>query len=93
MAGIRKREWVTSKGVKKQCYEITYYVNGKQCRKSGYKTKLDAQNDLAEVTKSYNSNIKIEDLAQLYIKNPCQLRCKQSTIDIYNTYLKQGLKT
>lgn len=92
MAGIRKREWVNKNGTKRFCYEITYYINGKQCRKSGYPTKLAAQEDLNNVTKAYNSNIKIGELADLFIKTPCQLRCKQSTIDVYNTYMKTRLK-
>lgn len=92
MAGIRRREWVNKNGTKRFCYEITYYINGKQCRKSGYPTKLAAQEDLNNVTKAYNSNIKIGELADLFIKTPCQLRCKQSTIDVYNTYMKTRLK-
>lgn len=93
MAGIRKREWTTSKGTKKTCYEITYYINGKQCRKSGYNTRLDAQADLNNIIQSYNSNVKIGELAELFINNHCQLQCKESTIDLYNTYLNTRLKS
>lgn len=92
MAGIRKREWTTGKGIKKSCYEITYYLNGKQYRKAGYRTKLKAQADLNKVTKSYSSNIKISELAQMFINNHCKLQCKPSTVDLYNTYLKTRLK-
>ena len=49
MAGIRKRTW-KSNGVTKFCYEINYYYNGKQCRKSGFKTRIEAQEKLKEVT-------------------------------------------
>lgn len=92
MAGIRKREWITGKGIKKSCYEITYYLNGKQYRKSGYRTKLEAQADLGKVTKSYSTGIKISELAELFINNHCKLQCKPSTVDLYNTYLKTRLK-
>lgn len=91
MAGIRRREWLTKNGVKKSCYEITYYINGKQYRKSGYKTKLDAQKDLQAVTNTVSSDITFYNLVKEYIKSR-QYRCKDSTIERYDRYLRCNLK-
>lgn len=91
MAGIRKREWTTSKGIKKTCYEITYYINGKQCRKSGYNTRLEAQKALNEVTNTVSSDISFYNLVKEYI-NSRQYRCKESTIELYEKYLRCNLK-
>lgn len=87
MAGIRRREWVNSRGTKKFCYEITYYVNGKLCRKSGFATKQDAQNALPTVTKSYSKNIYVKELLDTYINEVCAFRCKESTINLYKGYV------
>ena len=91
MAGIRKREWVTSKGIKKACYEITYYINGKLYRKSGYKTRLDAQKDLQAVTNTVSSDITFYNLVQEYI-NSRKYRCKNSTLERYDRYLRCNLQ-
>ena len=87
MAGIRKRTWLNSKGIKKTCYEITYYINGKLCRKSGFATKQDAQNALPTVTKSYSKNITVKELLNTYIDEVCAFRCKDTTIDLYKGYI------
>lgn len=92
MAGIRKREWITKKGVKKFCYEITYYYNNKQYRKSGFKTKIEAQKHLEEVTNRKNdTNITFEKLSSEYIEKHCKLHCKKTTYKLYETYLKVNL--
>lgn len=93
MAGIRKREWITAKGIKKVCYEITYCVNGKLCRKSGFKTKIEAQEALPQITKVFSNNILVKELARAYIDEHCTLHCKDGTIKLYNAYLKNNLKT
>ena len=93
MAGIRKREWTTAKGVKKVCYEVTYCVNGKLCRKSGFKTKIEAQEALPQITKVFSNNILVEELARAYIDEHCALHCKDGTIKLYNAYLKNNLAT
>ena len=85
MAGIRKKYWTTKSG-KKYCYEITYYVDGKLHRKSGYATKLKAQEDLDKVTKEVSTDIKLYELCERYINEHCQLRCKDSTITLYKSY-------
>lgn len=90
MAGIRKREWITKKGVKKYCYEITYYLNGKLYRKSGFKTKIEAQNALPNVINNLNSSISFKQLVEEYIHNR-KIRCKASTITKYNNYFKCNL--
>ena len=91
MAGIRKRQWVNKKGQSKTCYEITYYIDGKQYRKSGYATKLEAQKDLPNVTKTINSSITFKELADDYLKEKA-LRCKESSIIRYKRYLNCNLK-
>ena len=91
MAGIRKRTWESKNGVKKSCYEITYYINGKQCRKSGYKTKLDAQADLGKVTKEITTGIRFKELCNRYINEHCLLRCKESTISLYKSYFENRI--
>lgn len=91
MAGIRRREWLNKNGTKRFCYEITYYINGKQCRKSGYKTKLDAQADLQAVTNTVSSDITFYNLVKEYIKSR-QYRCKDSTIELYEKYLRCNLR-
>lgn len=87
MAGIRKREWITKKGIKKSCYEVTYYVNGKPLRKSGFSTKEKAQLAVKELKENYNENIKFNMLARGYINEHCKIHCKKSTLDLYNSYL------
>ena len=91
MAGIRKKIWNTKKG-KNYCYEITYYVDGKLHRKSGYATKQDAQDDLEKVTKEVSTNIQLYELCNHYINEHCQLRCKESTINLYKGYKKNNLE-
>lgn len=91
MAGIRKRAWKTKNGLIKYCYEITYYLNGKQYRKSGYKTKLDAQADLKAVTSTVSSDISFYDLVMEYI-NSRKYRCKVSTIERYERYIRCNLQ-
>lgn len=90
MAGIRKRVWNTDKGTK-FCYEITYYINGKLCRKSGFKTKLEAQAAMPEITKSYSSNMTFKQLANYYINEHCEIHCKQTSINLYRGYLNNNL--
>ena len=88
MAGIRKRTWKTKTGIKKFCWEITYYINGELKRKSGFKTRLDAQEALPNIINAVNTSITIEELVNDYLKRHCELHCKESTKEVYNSYLK-----
>ena len=90
MAGIRKRTW-TNKSGKHTCYEINCVINGIQVRKSGYKTKQAAQDDLDKVTKEYSSGVTIATLAHDYLERHCELNCKSSTKMLYENYLKVNL--
>lgn len=90
MAGIRKRTWVNKSG-KHACYEINCIINGQQVRKSGYATKQKAQEDLDKVTKEVSTNIKLKELCEYYINEHCQLRCKESTINLYKSYTNNNL--
>ena len=90
MAGIRKRLWKNKSGVH-SCYEITFSVDGKKYRKSGYKTKLDAQLDLKNVVKNTDTDITFGLLANEYLNRHCELNCKQSTKNLYDCYLNCNL--
>lgn len=90
MAGIRKKVWQTKKG-KNFCYEITFYLDGKLHRKSGYATKQAAQDDLEKVTKEVNTNIKLKELCNAYITEHSQLHCKESTKKLYEGYINNNL--
>ena len=85
MAGIRKKSWKTKDGIK-FCYEITYYINGKLVRKSGYKTRLEAQAAIPDVTKSYSKNLTVLDIMNIYINEHCACSCKETTIELYKGY-------
>ena len=86
MAGINKKTWKTKHGTKSY-YEITYYENGKQKHKGGFKTKIDAQIALKEIITEKNTDITFNQLSEDYINKHCQLNCKYSTICLYNSYL------
>lgn len=90
MAGIRKRVW-TNKSGKHTCYEINCVINGQQVRKSGYKTKEAAQNELNKVTKEVSTNIKLKELCQAYINEHSLLHCKESTKKLYEGYVNNNL--
>ncbi len=90
MAGIRKRTWINKSG-KHVCYEINCIINGVQVRRSGYKTKQEAQAALSEVTKEITSNIKFTELCRYYLEEHCQLHCKDSTLTLYRGYYKNNL--
>lgn len=92
MAKIRKRTWKNKSG-KHTCYEITYVIDGKQFRKSGYKSLLEAQIDLPNVIFDYDTDIKFSTLVNVFISRHCELKCKQSTIDLYNRYIKAHFQT
>lgn len=85
MAGIRKKTWSTKSGIK-SCYEITYYINGKLVRKSGFKTKIEAQEALPKVTKSFSKNLTVLEIMNIYINEHCACNCKETTIELYKGY-------
>lgn len=91
MAKIRKRTWVNKSG-KHTCYEITYVIDGKQYRKGGYKTLLDAQIDLPNVIVDDSSNTKFGTIADSYLNRHCELNCKKSTKDLYENYIEVHLQ-
>ena len=87
MAGIRKRTWENKSG--KHCsYEITWVANGKQCRKSGFETLIDAQIALKDVVTDTSTDITLKKLSDEYLTRHCALNCKHSTITLYESYLK-----
>lgn len=90
MAGIRERKY-TSKGKIKSYYEISWYKDGKQYKKGGFASKIDAQTKLREVTEDYSTDITLFELCSCYIKEHCQIRCKSSTVTLYKGYLNNNL--
>ena len=91
MAKIRKRTWHNKSG-KHTCYEITYVIDGKQYRKSGYESLLDAQVDLPNVIVDDNSNTKFGVISDSYLNRHCELNCKKSTKDLYENYINVHLE-
>jgi integrase len=91
MANIRKRSW-TNKSGKHTCYEITYNVAGKQYKKGGYKTLLEAQLDFHNVVFEVSSDIKFSSLVNLFLTRHCPLNCKQSTTDLYDRMIESRFK-
>lgn len=87
MAKIRKRTWENNSG-KHSCWEITYVIDGKQYRKSGYATELDAQIDLPNVVLETDSNVRLSSLIEEYMSRHCAIVCKPSTQDLYRNYIK-----
>lgn len=87
MANIRKRTW-TNKSGKHTCYEITYNVGGKQYKKGGYKTLLEAQLDFHNVVFEVSSDIKFASLVNLFLTRHCPLNCKESTTDLYDRMIE-----
>lgn len=87
MATIRKRVWRNKSG-KHTCYEITWVANGKQHRKGGYESLLDAQIALKDVVTDRSTDITLRKLADEYLTRHCALNCKHSTRTLYESYLK-----
>lgn len=85
MAKIRKRVWKNKSG-KHTAYEITYVIDGKQYKKGGYASLIDAQIDLPNVVQEKNTNIKFEKLFDDYIDRHCKIKCKESTIELYKSF-------
>lgn len=90
MASIRKRTWKNKSG-KHTCYEINYVIDGKQYRKGGYKSELEAQLDLHNVVLDNSTDIRFSLLAEDYLNRHCELNCKSSTKALYENYLKVNL--
>lgn len=91
MAKIRKRTWCNKSG-KHISYEITYCVDGKQYKKSGYKTLLEAQLDLPNIVFDVSTDIRFSALTELFLTRHCTLKCKQSTTDLYKRNIKSHFK-
>ena len=91
MASIRKRTWKNKSGTH-TCYEINYVIDGKQYRKSGYKSELEAQLDLHNVVLDKSTDIRFALLADDYLNRHCELNCKPSTKALYENYLKVNLQ-
>lgn len=90
MAKIRKRIWKNKSGTHTS-WEITFVIDGKQYRKSGYESELDAQIDFPNVVKNPSSNVRIETIINDYEKRHCELLCKESTQELYKNYVKVHL--
>lgn len=100
MAKVSKRTWTNKDGVKKQCWIIDFTDdNGKRHKKSGFKTKVDAERHLLEILssvnngtyKSRNSKITFAEAASNYIELHAEIYCRKTTSDGYKSYLKYHL--
>ena len=87
---IRERKYKSSEGTKSY-YEISWYKDGKQYKKGGFKSKIDAQIALSGVVTDTSSDIKFGVLAQNYIDRHCALNCKETTKNLYQSYLNNYL--
>jgi integrase len=87
MAKIRKRTWENKSG-KHTSYEITYSINGKQYKKGGYKSLIEAQIDLPNIIYDESTDIKFSSLTKLFLERHCLLKCKESTKDLYERLIK-----
>lgn len=85
MAKIRKRVWKNKSG-KHTAYEITYVIDGKQYKKGGYASLIEAQIDLPNVVMDCSTDIRFFALKEMFINRHCALHCKQSTIDLYKRH-------
>lgn len=92
MASIHKRTWKNKSG-KHTAYEITYVLDGKQYKKGGYASLIDAQIDLPNVVMDCSTDIRFIALKELFITRHCALHCKQSTIDLYKRYCDLHLQS
>lgn len=90
MATIRKRTWCNKSG-KHTAYEINYVIDGKQYKRGGYKTRIEAQLDLPNVVLDCSTDIKFGVLAKDYLSRHCELNCKPTTKALYENYLKVNL--
>lgn len=90
MAKIRKRIWENKSG-KHTSWEITYVIDGKQYRKSGYASELDAQIDLPNVVMDADSSVRLSTLIEDFMTRHCSVACKPSTQDLYRNYTKVHL--
>ena len=91
MAGIRERKY-KSNGKIKSYFEISWYKNGKQYKKGGFASKIDAQIALSTFINTENKNINFKTLANDYLNCHCNLLCKPTTQKLYEGYLNVNLK-
>lgn len=92
MVSINKRTWKNKSG-KHTAYEITYVIDGKQYKKGGYGSLIEAQIDLPNVVNDCSTNIRFSALKELFLNRHCVLHCKESTIDLYKRYCNLHLQS
>ena len=91
MAGIRERKYKTN-GKTKSYWEISWYKDGKQYKKGGFKSKIDAQIELSKFINTEKKTVKFQVLADDYLNCHCSLHCKPSTKILYDSYMKSSLQ-
>lgn len=99
MSKIKKREWTTKSGKINYSWRVDYKDSSKRIRKSGFKTKPEAEiylaNELSNIGRglsaSSNKKITFDKASEDYIKYDVETYCKPSTIDTYKRYLKVHL--
>lgn len=93
MAGIRERKYKSANGKIKSYFEISWYKNGKQFKKGGFKSKIDAQIELSKFITTDVKKVNFNCLAKDYLECHCTLHCKEATKKLYESYLNNNLDT
>lgn len=100
MAVIKLRKWENTDGSVGKAYQIRYVNHlGKDAKKSGFKTKREAQDALAEITCAINSGtytnvdkaITFKAASEQYINVYASQNCKAGTVKDYKGYLNNHI--
>lgn len=92
---VTRRKWKNKNGCESVTWSYSFYdVSGKQHKKSGFRTKTDAEDALrkAQNTKPVSSEVKkllFNEVAERYINDHCYLYCKPATIRSYEASLNR----
>ena len=100
MAKVSKRTWTKKDGSKSITWQVDYTDNARQrVIKSGFKTKVEAENYLAKIRLELekgtlihkNTKISFKTIADEFMNNYAESYCRINTILGYKGYLKNHL--
>lgn len=100
MAKISKREWITKEGKKSCSWNADYYDNnGIRHRKSGFKTKVEAEKYVTKALNDIHTGVYIKEnklmtfaeASKSYIDYHASIYCRKSTIQGYEGYLRNHI--
>ncbi len=101
MASVIKRTHKLRSGGNNTSWGFTFYdKSGERIRRSGFKTKIEAENELAELQTQLNSvnyikedtQITFEEMAKNYMEFHVDLYCKPSTKTNFEQYFRTHLQ-